>query len=109
MKEESKEEKKGVVESGVTSKVSTGGEKAGPSASDITYHKDKDWRCYVIVKAPGWLIVGFAEGEGAETWRKPGRRLRGSGARLRRVANWEEALVIWQRAHPKLPLLCLEL
>lgn len=57
--------------------------------------------------------VGFAEGEGADTWRKienslPGRRLRGSGARLRRVANWEEAMVIWQKAHPKLPLPRLE-
>ena len=114
VKEEEEVEKKSGVnskESGVKPTVSVGGEKAGPSALDITYHKD--WRCYVIVEHPGGL-VGFAEGEGAQTWRKiegslPGQRLKGSGARLRRVAGWEEALVIWQRAHPKLPLPRLEL
>ena len=111
VKEEGEKKKKGGVESGVASEVSAaGGEKAGPSASDIAYRKD--WRCYVIVEHPGGL-VGFAEGEGADTWRKienslPGRRLRGSGARLRRVANWEEAMVIWQKGHPKLPLPRLE-
>jgi len=96
---------------GVKEEVGAVGEKAGPSASDISYHKD--WRCYVIVEHPGGL-VGFAEGEGAATWRKiesslPGRRLRGSGARLRRVSGWDEAVEIWQKAHPKLPLPRLEL
>ena len=76
---------------------------SGPRATGSTVAYREDWRCYVIVGHPSGLL-GFVEGPGATTWRKIessllNQRLAGSGARLRRVANKEEALDVWRAAH----------
>lgn len=72
-----------------------------PTGSVISYHQDI--RHYVVVEHPKGL-VGYLFGPGASTWRAlkatlPGRRLQGSGARLRRVSNRQEAMKIWAAAH----------
>ena len=72
-----------------------------PTGSDIAYHQDI--RHYVVVEHPKGL-VGYLVGPGASTWRAleatlPGRQLRGSGARLRRVDNRQEAMKIWEASH----------
>ena len=76
----------------------------GPSASHIAYHRDV--RCYVVVSHPSDpSILGFWSGPNPQTWRLlesrlKGKKLQGSGARLRRVQDWEEAQMIWTAAHP---------
>ena len=80
--------------------------KKGPTGSDVAYHSDH--RCYVITVHPRGL-VGFVEGPGATTWRRieetlPNQRLAGSGARLRRVKDMEEAAVIWAKSHGSKPM-----
>jgi len=74
---------------------------SGPTGSVIAYHQDV--RHYVVVEHPKGL-VGYLVGPGATTWRAleatlPGRRLQGSGARLRRVDNRQEAKKIWEASH----------
>lgn len=73
------------------------------SSSASTSPHPRDWRCYVITHHPHGK-VGFVEGLGPTTWTKiegilPGNRLAGSGARLRRVGNREEALELWRSKH----------
>ncbi len=76
----------------------------GPSASHIAYHRDV--RCYVVVANPADpSTLGFWSGPNPQTWRLlesrlKGKRLLGSGARLQRVQDWEEAQMIWTAAHP---------
>lgn len=76
----------------------------GPSASQIAYHPDV--RCYVVIANPAdSSTLGFWCGPNPQTWRLlesklRGKRLLGSGARLRRVQNLEEAKRIWSAAHP---------
>lgn len=77
---------------------------AGPSASHIAYHPDV--RCYVVIANPAdSSALGFWSGPNPQTWRLlesklKGKRLLGSGARLRRVQSLEEAKQIWATAHP---------
>ena len=77
---------------------------AGPSASHIAYHPDV--RCYVVIANPAdSSTLGFWSGPNPQTWcllesKLKGKRLLGSGARLRRVQSLEEAKQIWATAHP---------
>ncbi len=79
-----------------------------PCGSDIAYKGD--WRCYIILQNPADpSIEGFVEGPNPETWRHiegrlAGRKLRGSGARLRRVENRAEAEKVWKSVFPKKPM-----
>ena len=75
-----------------------------PCGSDIAYKRD--WRCYIILKNPADpSIEGFVEGPNPETWRRiesrlAGRRLYGSGARLRRVESKVDAEKVWKSVYP---------
>ena len=65
-----------------------------------------DVRCYVVIANPAdSSTLGFWSGPNPQTWRLlesklKGKRLLGSGARLRRVQSLEEAKQIWATAHP---------
>ena len=81
-------------------------DQTGPQTPPVACHQDI--RCYIITKHPTGL-VGFISGPGATTWGKieqsfPNKRLVGSGAKLRRVKDLDEAKVVWEAAHGGKPL-----
>ncbi len=84
-----------------------------PCGSDIAYKRD--WRCYIILQNPADpSIEGFVEGPNPETWQRiesrlAGRKLRGSGARLRRVENKVEAEKVWRSVFPSKVMPMVEL
>lgn len=64
-----------------------------------------DWRHYVILSNPGTGKIGYIAGPGDTTWgvvenSLRGGRLSGSGARLRRVEDRNQALAVWEMAFP---------
>lgn len=67
-----------------------------------------DIRHYIVVVNPSGP-VGYHFGHAGKAWPQveallPGNRLAGSGAKLRRVQDREEALKIWERTHGKVPM-----
>lgn len=79
-----------------------------PRSSTIAYHSER--RAYIIVSNPhDPSFVGFVEGPSPQTWRSiekrlPNERLSGSRVKLRRVADRNEALSVWEKAWPHRPM-----
>ena len=77
-------------------------------ASDICYHKD--WRIYVVLANPNdQNSVGCWEGPNPQTWKAIEKTLRGgslagSGARLRRVEDFKQAVKLWKEVFPTRPM-----
>ena len=84
--------------------------KSAATPVSITYTPaTPEIRHYLVLSNPGGGPVGYASGLSPETWAAvervlPGGRLAGSGARLRRVANREQAQLMWEEHFPGLPL-----
>lgn len=91
-------------------------EKVGGSVeiTGTTVAHHSDIRHYLVFKNPGSSKIGYICGPAATTWGKVerclrGQKLSGSGARLRRVADLNEAQKLWAMSFPNQPMPWLDL